>query len=333
MKNINRFWFHSSRLTGFLLILLISCVKEDDNKSVPLLTTSFINNITTTTAQVQYTLKNTSGEKITERGVCWSLAANPTTALDTRTSDHIGIWSGAGTFTSSVKGLAANNIYYVRAYATNSSGTAYGNEIMFKTYSGTVTDIDGNIYNTVNIGTQVWMVENLKTTKYLNGDLIRTTTQDITGETTPKYQWAYNNSEGFVSTYGRLYTWFAVTDSRKICPAGWHLPGNKEWNVLVNYLGGESKGGELQSAGPIDEGSGLWYESTTYATNKSGFTALPSGYRNPDGEFYYLGLYCYLWDSTDVDVKNARLMQISSYIQRASCPKQFGLAIRCLKDN
>ena len=90
-----------------------------------------------------------------------------------------------------------------------------------KEVDNTIKDIDGNVYITVTIGTQVWMVENLKTTKYRNGDLIGTTTpatKDITNETTPKYQWAYNGNESNVDIYGRLYTWYAVTDSRNICP-------------------------------------------------------------------------------------------------------------------
>ena len=103
-----------------------------------------------------------------------------------------------------------------------------------------VTDIDGNQYNTVTIGNQVWMAENLKTTKYQNGDEIGTTTPatlDISGETSPKYQWAYNGSEANVNTYGRLYTWYAVADERNICPAGWHVPSDDEWKTLEMFLG------------------------------------------------------------------------------------------------
>ena len=110
----------------------------------------------------------------------------------------------------------------MRAYATNSGGTAYGEDVTFTTLSSnTVSDAEGNIYNIIGIGTQVWMAENLKTTRYRNGDLIGTTTSadlDITAEDTPKYQWAYNGNESNVATYGRLYTWYAVTDSRNVCP-------------------------------------------------------------------------------------------------------------------
>src|SRR5688500_14669040 len=111
----------------------------------------------------------------------------------------------------------------------------------------TVTDIEGNVYHTVTIGTQVWMAENLKTTKYRNGDLIGTTipaTLDISSESAPKYQWAYNGEESIVATYGRLYTWYAVTDSRNVCPTGWHVPSDAEWTTLTTYLGGESVAGD-----------------------------------------------------------------------------------------
>ncbi|MFA6581335.1 MAG: fibrobacter succinogenes major paralogous domain-containing protein, partial [Paludibacter sp.] len=105
--------------------------------------------------------------------------------------------------------------------------------------SETVTDIDGNTYHTVKIGTQTWMVENLKTTKYRNGDIIGTTTpstKDISSESNPKYQWAFNGDESYVAKYGRLYTWYTINDDRKIAPNGWHVATDAEWIKLENYL-------------------------------------------------------------------------------------------------
>jgi len=138
----------------------------------------------------------------------------------------------------------------------------------------TVTDVDGNVYHTVEIGTQVWMVENLKTTKYRNGDLIGTTTPatlDISSEATPKYQWAFEGNESNVNTYGRLYTWWAVTDIRGVCPTGWHVPTEDDWITLTTYLGGEDvAGGKLKEAGTTH-----WWAPNEGATNSSGFTALP----------------------------------------------------------
>ena len=108
-----------------------------------------------------------------------------------------------------------------------------------KCQSDSVKDIDGNAYRTITIGTQVWIVENLKTTKYCNGDLIGTTTPatlNIEDESTPKYQWAYDGNESNVATHGRLYTWYVATDSRNVCPVGWHVPSDAEWTTLTDYL-------------------------------------------------------------------------------------------------
>jgi len=167
------------------------------------------------------------------------------------------------------------------------------------TPSGTVTDIDGNVYKTVTIGTQVWMAENLKTTKYRNGDLIGTTTPailDYSGQSTPKYQWAVGGNESNVATYGRLYTWFAATDSRNICPTGWHLPTDAEWTTLITFLGGEDvAGGKLKESGTTH-----WKSPNTGATNSSGFTSLPVGNHWPeDNLFTNDGTYIFYWSSTD----------------------------------
>ena len=179
-----------------------------------------------------------------------------------------------GSFSSSLAGLTAGTTYNVRAYATNSAGTGYGANVSFTTQQiyGSVTDIDGNVYNTVTKGTQEWMAENLKTTKYDNGDLIATTLADITLEVNPKYQWAYDNDEANVATYGRLYTWDAITDGRSVCPTGWHVPTDADFTTLTTFLGGESvAGGKLKESGFTH-----WLNPNTGATNESG-TDSPSG--------------------------------------------------------
>jgi uncharacterized protein (TIGR02145 family) len=150
-----------------------------------------------------------------------------------------------------------------------------------------VDDVDGNTNNTVGIGTQCWLGKNLKTTRYRNGDLIGTTTPatlDISAETSPKYQWAYGGDEANVAVRGRLYTWFAVMDSRNICPTGWHVPIDGEWTILVDYLGGASAaGGKLKQTG-----TAYWLPPNTAATNSTGFSAVPVGDRFPNGTFGYL---------------------------------------------
>jgi uncharacterized protein (TIGR02145 family) len=195
-------------------------------------------------------------------------------------------------------------------------------------------DIDGNIYTTVKIGTQTWMKENLKTTKYRNGDPIGTTTPatlDVSAETSPKYQWAYAGNESNASTYGRLYTWYAATDSRGICPTGWHVPTDAEWTTLTSLLGGETGAGAYLK----ETGTSHWYSPNTGATNSTGFTALGGGYRVDNGPFSAIGSYGTWWTSTESAVNNAwfRFMYwITSDVNRNNGSKAHGLSIRCIRD-
>jgi uncharacterized protein (TIGR02145 family) len=178
-------------------------------------------------------------------------------------------------FYNHLSGLGGGITYYARAYATKSTCTTYGNQISFKTAStnyGTVTDIDGNVYTTITIGTQVWTVENLKTSRYRNGVSIPNVTDDAAwaAQTTGAYC-NYNNNEGNVATYGRLYNWYAVADANNVAPAGWHVPSYAEWDVLRNYLGG------MYIAGQSKRSRLAWLSPNTGADNSSGFTALPGG--------------------------------------------------------
>jgi uncharacterized protein (TIGR02145 family) len=199
----------------------------------------------------------------------------------------------------------------------------------------TVKDIDGNVYNTVTIGTQIWMKENLKVTKYNNGDPIATTTPATLNvsqeEDKARYQWAYEGDESKVKDYGRLYTWYAVTDSRKVCPAGWHVPSDAEWKVLIDFLGGEDVAGEKLK----EKGDTHWY-SDMGASNESGFTALPGGYRNGSGKFGGLCHEGYWRTSTEYNTYFAYYQAIMSGYKNISkdynVPKENGLSVRCLKD-
>jgi uncharacterized protein (TIGR02145 family) len=197
----------------------------------------------------------------------------------------------------------------------------------------TLTDIDGNVYHTVVIGAQTWIKENLRATKYSNGDVIGTTspaTLDITNETTPKYQWAYNGNEGNAANYGRLYTWYAVTDNRNICPTGWHVPTDSEWSALFNYLGGESiAGGKLKETGTTH-----WITPNTEATNESGFTALPSGSRQMNGSFMFMGYNCQWWKNIEFNTNNAYTCNLTydyGFVGGSDFNKKNGFSVRCIK--
>ncbi|HPG38883.1 MAG TPA: FISUMP domain-containing protein [bacterium] len=198
----------------------------------------------------------------------------------------------------------------------------------------TVTDIDGNVYQTVTIGAQVWMKENLKTTRYRNGDIIGTTspaTLDISGQSAPNYQWAYAGAESNVAIFGRLYTWFTVTDNRNIAPTGWHVPTDAEWTELTSFLGGDSIAcGKLKETGVTH-----WTSPNIGADNSSGFTALPGGNRIFNGSFYLKGDYGFFWTATDIDNIYAYARALGhqvTLIDRGSYNKKVGYSVRCIKD-
>lgn len=195
-----------------------------------------------------------------------------------------------------------------------------------------MTDVDGNVYNnSVTIGTQVWMTENLKTTKYSNGDSIGTTTLDISNDSTPKYQWAYKGDDSMVDTYGRLYTWYAATDSRNVCPAGWHVPTDEDWTTLTTFLGGEDiAGGKLKETDITH-----WLTPNAGATNESNFTALPGGYRYYTGLFGYLTNRGFWWSSTEHSVSLGGFLTMSSlfgFVNRDGTNKQYGFSVRCIRN-
>jgi uncharacterized protein (TIGR02145 family) len=196
----------------------------------------------------------------------------------------------------------------------------------------TITDIDGNEYHTVTIGQQVWMVENLKTTRYNDGTSIPLVTIDSLWDnlTTSGYCWYGNDSVTSKSTYGGLYNWFAV-NTNKLCPNGWHVPTDLEWTTLISYLGGDDKaGGKLKETDVMH-----WLYPNAGANNSSGFTALPGGMRIGNGRFNVIGMGGYWWSSTEVDSFDAWYIVISNQlgsVSRSNYFKQCGFSVRCIKD-
>jgi uncharacterized protein (TIGR02145 family) len=252
---------------------------------------------------------------------------------------------------ANLSGLTEGTAYHFRIKATNDLGTTYSNDMTFTTLSP-ITDIDGNVYNIETIGTQIWMTENLKTTKYRNGDLIGTTVfplLDISGESTPKYQWPCAGNESNVSTYGRLYTWFTVTDSRSICPTGWHIPTDYEWMDLTNYLtnNGYGYGGNSSQIAKSMASISLWIENPTpgapgnnqASNNSSGFNGVPGGVRSAftgGVAFSSLGGSTAWWSSTELDATIAwqRLLELNnpSLMRSYYGGKKIGVSVRCLKN-
>lgn len=199
-------------------------------------------------------------------------------------------------------------------------------------FSQTVTDYDGNIYNTINIGTQVWMKENLKVSHFNNGDVIPNVTDNTAWSSlsTSAYS-SYDNDVNNASVYGNLYNFYAVVDNRKVCPVNWHVPADWEWNNLGTFLGGNTiAGGKLK-----ETGTSHWLTPNTDATNESGFTCLPGGLRMNTGIFAQISKYSYLWSSTDQDTYNSIYRWIgynSGAINSNPGSNSYGQSVRCIRD-
>jgi uncharacterized protein (TIGR02145 family) len=233
------------------------------------------------------TITDDGGDPVIASGVCWSTTTGPSV-----TGPHTTDGASTGSFDSNITGLLPATTYYVRAYATNGKGTAYGEERSFTTLLG---DNDGNSYGIVTIGDQVWMAKNLATTSLNDGTPIANLSvpEDWEAATAPAYVWYSNNELLYKLNYGALYNWYAVA-SDKLCPEGWHVPTETEWNTLINFLGGVNvAGGSLKQAG-----TALWFSPNEGATNESGFTALPGGGRKQTGEFEDRGTVAVWWTST-----------------------------------
>jgi uncharacterized protein (TIGR02145 family) len=298
---------------------------------------------------------NDGGSSIVLMGVCYSTTSNPNMG-DLRTEDGTGI----GTFSTILRNLSPSTTYYARSYAKNSQGVVvYGNEVSFSTGTPTpgircpgtpsVTDIDGNLYNTVQIGNQCWTQSNLTVSKYCNGDNIPNLTDNTLWSqtnTSSTGAWCnYNNDANNGTTYGKLYNWYAVNDSRGLCPTGWHVPTDSEWNIMVKYLDPNADtaavGWQNTNAAIALKSTTGWSSQGAVVTNTSGFSALPGGDRYPDGSWgaaYYYGLW---WSSSEDGPGSAWyrfLHYIYAEVNRTNNyhllndPKRHGFSVRCLRD-
>ena len=330
----------------------------DTQAELPEVHTDSVTNVKSSRATCGGNVTYNGGAYVTARGVCWSTAPNPTLS-DSHTDDGNGI----GTFTSSIAGLSASTTYYVRAYATNSVGTAYGEERTLTTwppfYCGldSVTDYDGNVYPTVEIGYQCWMKENLRTTHYDDGTAIPVGT--VLSDSVP-YRYAPNDNSANVPTYGYLYNWAAVMhgDSSSnanpsgvqgICPEGWHVPSYAEWVQLTNYVGGQNQyicDGDINNiakALAANTGWGSFSEQSCevncypLSNNATGFAAFPAGSFNGSTSIDY-GYSTSLWSSThftDYGNSAACCFRIGheSYTQHHNILQQYCYSARCLLDD
>jgi uncharacterized protein (TIGR02145 family) len=289
-----------------------------------------IYSITYSEASTGGTITSNGGADIIARGVVWSTTPIPTTALATKTTNG----TGTGTFTSTLTGLALATRYYVRAYATNAAGTAYGTEVSFTTNAVAALP-------NVTIGTQVWQSTNLDVTTYRDGTPIPQVTDPTAWANLTTGAWCYyNNDLANGAIYGKLYNWYAVagihdndpnTPNKILAPQGWHIPTDAEWTTLTTFLGGESvAGGKMKATG-----TSLWQSPNTDATNSSGFSGLPAGCCSNGGTFYDIGTNGIWWSSSEFNSSIAwyrNLYYNGGLANRLNYSKKNGFSVRCLRD-
>ena len=345
--------------------LSVRCLRDENNTSatLPTVTTDTASNIAETTATCGGNVTSNGGATVTIRGICWNTTGTPTIS-DARTTDG----TGTGPFTSNITGLTPNTTYFVRAFAINGVGTAYGNEVCFTTPADsasdgqpcpsapTVTDYDGNIYNTVKIGQQCWMKENMRTTHYADGMNIGTSSS--LSSSSPLYY----TTPGDVAVYGLLYNLSAATRGwqsnsnpsliQGICPTGWHVPSYNEVLQLKNYVindGSYSCGGNSNYIAKALASTVGWPNTDTLnacavannpaANNLTGFSFVPHGYFFGEygGGFGSTG---YSWTTTsgntsfasgvyyDIDINSTTFIPNGTWANAAG-----GLGVRCIKGN
>ena len=341
----------------FFAIVLTSsffaCKKDTTNPQTPSTSsTGTITAIDCGNAIVTGVVKK--GEPVTGVSVAILYTGGDGNAYGTQTISSTGVTGltatlTAGTFTSSNGSL----IYTISGTSTSAGIASFAISIGGKTctlnvtvndvtqnptsgYGSNISDIDGNSYKTVYIGTQQWMVENLKVTKYNDGTAIPNVTDNTLWGNNTSGAWAYyNNDAANNAKYGKLYNWYAVSPTmngnKNVCPTGWHVPTDAEWTVLIDYLGGASIAGSKMK----EVGTTSWNSSNTDATNTSLFTGLPGGYRNDIGYYYDIGGYGYWWSSTKASTDDAWYRRLSDYdgvADRGNFLKGNGLSVSCLRD-
>ncbi len=343
--------------------LSVRCISNADmpDAEPPAVTTGSLTNISSTSAVCGGEVSSDGGASVSARGVCWATTANPTVSGD-HTTDGFGL----GTFSSSITGLTPGTIYYVRAYATNSESTSYGNEVSFTTLNipadgqpclgmTTVSDYDGNTYNTVKIGNQCWLRENMKTTHYSDGTLIPLGNTPSTSES---YCYNPDNNAGNVSIYGYLYNWKAImrdnvtsdanpSGVQGICPKGWHVPSEAEWTQLENYVKSQNAytcDGNSASIAKALAATTEWGSSSdqchpgdqsVYTNNATGFSVLPAGYYNNVGYYVEKEKAALFASATELDsygIYNRGISYNSDGVFSDYRSKDYGYSVRCLYD-
>jgi uncharacterized protein (TIGR02145 family) len=297
-------------------------------QSIPVVSTGSILTVGIQQATITGSITTNQPLSIKSVGICLDTKPHPTLNEPFRTSN-----SDSGRFILKIEELLPGTVYFVMAFAETLNDTVFGEEKAFYTHkTNSVPDVEGNYYNTVQIGKQVWLAEDLKTSRFNDGTLIPLVAEsEQWGKmSTPAYCWYGNDSAKYSFPRGKLYNWYAV-NTGKICPAGWHVPSDPEWTALSSFLGGDTiAGGKLKTQGTV-----FWREPNAGATNVSGFSAFPGGYRNSSGRFLYVTIFDDWWSSTEVLPEAATHWYV--YHAQAALYHQidlrmFGHSVRCIKN-
>ena len=341
-------------LFGMIVFMpvLIECERFEP-ENILVITTDDITSFTEGIYVFNGTVVNIGKDEITQHGFCWSESGNP--VIDGPLI-QLGSGESKGSFSSTVSNLSASTTYYVKAYAIANSVPEYGNEKSFTTsplLSDTVTDIEGNIYKTVKIGDQTWMAENLKVTRYPDGTPIPFIEDSAIWFHLSLYDQAYCWYDNMITNgyYGALYTWSAAMNGTEgsdanpsgiqgVCPDVWHIPSDSEWKQFEMFLGmsqeeadgtdwrGTDEGGRMKHEGTI-----FWEDPNTGATNESGFSALPGGWRHGGAFFVGLGTNARFWTSSKMSYAWIRGLDYnSSQVYRDFTGFYRGHSVRCVQD-
>ena len=289
----------------------------------PVTSTEYAINVTSSHATVTGRLIYDGGESVTDMGICYGTSETPTLA------DNVLHYTGSdSTFTFTITDLAPVTTYYFCSYAVNSKGTSYGNVRMFNTMGIGITDADGNTYDGVQLGNQMWLNRNLKVTKFNDSQDIPHLTDSVEWSQTTSPAWCYyKNNSSYGEDYGVLYNWYAA-NSDNLCPTGWRVPTDADWEELEDFLGRDA-GNKLKL---IDDD---YWISVDGFTNESNFSAVGSGYRMPNGEFRGLRRDAEWWTSDDSEGSYVYLWEVttsSSGMSRLTADKNRGVSIRCMRN-
>jgi uncharacterized protein (TIGR02145 family) len=340
----------------FILVAFLTgaCEKDDDNGS-PVVITNELGPVRRTSVECSGSIDTSKYKSLLAAGFCWNTAGSPTLEDNFVLADA---WRPEFEYT--IQGLLPATTYFIRAYASSLEGVGYGEVRRFTTMPagfsvvynpatvyGSVADVEGNVYKTIEQGSQTWMAENLKTTRFNDDTEIPLVTGGTEWELmrSPAYCWYENNEAIYKDFYGAYYNWYAVNTGR-LCPSGWHVPSDEEWKTLEMQLGmsqesadswalrGTTEGLEIKETGTHN-----WYPDDNIAgTNESGFTALPGGFRMgyDGGNIGAEGYVSFWWTSTrylEYDYGVCRwLMYLQPMIFRDTRELDSGFNVRCIKD-